>query len=79
MKHSNSLQHLKKFVYVDSSEEEEEEQHRQEGPKGERVKRECGEGNQTWGDDEGYRQEMKQLIQSEIDKIEGGRLMLVAV
>jgi hypothetical protein len=76
MKHSNSVSHLKKFVYVDSSEDEQDHPQREEA--GLTVKRECVAGRTQGGSDEAYRREMKELIQAEIDKIEGGNIMLVA-
>jgi hypothetical protein len=63
MKHSSSLQHFKKFVYVDSSEEEEERQRLPLTQKGETnpkiiasIEREAK--------DNSYKQELKHLIQS---------------
>jgi hypothetical protein len=42
------------------------------------LTRECNQdGNQLWSDD-GYRREIKHLIQEQIEKIEGGNIMLVA-
>ena len=68
MKHSNSLNHLKKFVYIDSSEEEQDHP-KKEVDRAHTMRRECNEdANQLWSDD-GYRREMKELIQAQIDKI----------
>jgi hypothetical protein len=68
MRHSNSLNHLKKFVYIDSSEEEQDQPHK-EVEHAHTVQRKCNEeANHLWSDD-GYRREMKELIQAQIEKI----------